>query len=79
MHSLWSSWCDTRGIASRYDPEHFQASPEEQAEIAKATDAEHTATDSADYVWLPIHLTQDETGKTEIRIEWKNRWTVEAY
>ena len=60
-----------RCIASRYDPEHYQANEEEQKELAASPMLESANTSIADYVWLP--LTFDGC---RVRIRWQDKWTV---
>ncbi len=61
----------TRAIASRYDPEHYQASDEERQKIAIAALPETSDTSQADYVWLPVLW---ENGLP--RLSWCDHWTV---
>ena len=63
-----------RTIASTYDPEHYQASEEEKAEMYAANKLETARTQIADYVWLPIRF---EDGKVKIR--WYDSWKVEDF
>ena len=60
-----------RCIASRYDPKNYQATEEEQAELATAPMMETANTSLADYVWLPISF-----DGCRVRIRWQDRWTV---
>lgn len=61
-----------RCVASRYDPKHYQATEEEQKELAAAPMLETANTSIADYVWLPL-----EFDGCRVRIRWQDRWTVE--
>lgn len=63
-----------RCVASRYDPEHYHASEEEQAEMAKAPMLESADTSIADYVWLPLCFEGDR-----VYIQWKENWKLEDY
>ena len=60
-----------RCIASRYDPEHYQATEEEQKELAAAPMMETADTSVANYVWLPL-----EFDGSRVRIRWQDRWTI---
>ena len=60
-----------RCIASRYDPEHYQATDEEKKELAAAPMLETADTSRADYVWLPV-----EFAGRRVRIRWHDKWTV---
>ena len=60
-----------RCVASRYDPEHYQATEEEQAELAASPMLASADTSVADYVWLPISF-----DGCRVRIRWQGRWTL---
>ena len=60
-----------RCVASRYDPEHYQATEEEQAEFSASPMLASADTSVADYVWLPL-----EFDGCRVRIRWRDRWTV---
>lgn len=60
-----------RCVASRYDPKNYQATEEEQRELAAAPMLETANTSIADYVWLPL-----EFDGCHVRIRWKDQWTV---
>ena len=60
-----------RCVASRYDPKNYQATEEEQEELAAAPMLETANTSVADYVWLPISF-----DGCHVRIRWQERWTV---
>ena len=60
-----------RCVASRYDPEHYQATEEEQKELAAAPMLETANTSIADYVWLPL-----EFEGCRVHIRWRDKWTV---
>ena len=61
-----------RCIASRYDPIHYRATPEEQAVLSAAPMLETANTSLADYVWLPLSF-----DGCRVRIRWQDRWTVD--
>ena len=60
-----------RCVASRYDPEHYQATEEEQAELAASPMLTSADTSVADYVWLPL-----EFDGCHVQIRWQDRWTI---
>ena len=60
-----------RCVASRYDPEHYQATEEEQAELAASPMLASADTSVADYVWLPL-----EFEGCRVRIRWQDRWRI---
>lgn len=60
-----------RCVASRYDPKHYQATEEEQKELAAAPMLETANTSIADYVWLPL-----EFDGCRVRIRWQDRWNI---
>lgn len=60
-----------RCVASRYDPKHYQATEEEQKELAAAPMMETANTSIADYVWLPL-----EFDGCRVRIRWQDRWKI---
>lgn len=62
----------TRTIASRYEPDKYQATETEKQLMAGSPSLETANTSIADYVWLPITL--DEAG--EPKIEWQDSWSV---
>lgn len=62
----------TRAVASRYDPERYQVTAEEQKLFDESPDLETANTGISDYVWLPVRIVD---GKAQIR--WYDRWTVE--
>lgn len=63
-----------RAIASHFDPEHYQASPQENEEYMNSPMLESADTSMADYVWLPVTI---EDGKPAIH--WYDEWRVEDF
>lgn len=63
----------TRAVASRYYPEEYHVSAEEQKVFDESPDLEAANTSIADYVWLPVRIVDE---KAEIR--WHDSWTIEA-
>ena len=59
----------TRVIASKYDPEHYQATDAERREMYSANQLENANTSIADYVWLPIEW---ENGRPVLH--WQDSW-----
>lgn len=62
----------TRVIAGNYEPEKYQATDSERAEMYAANVLETADTSIADYVWLPISL---ESGRP--KIVWRDSWNIE--
>ena len=63
-----------RAVASKYDPQKYQTTEEEQ-KVFEASPNLHTANTSiADYVWLPITFND---GKPEIK--WLDSWSLDDY
>ena len=62
-----------RIFASQYDPEHYQVTPEEYAELEKAPYLTNADTSNARYIWLPV--TFSEAGMPQIR--WQEEWKWE--
>ena len=62
-----------RIFASQFDPTHYQASPEEYAELEKAPYLANADTSNARYIWLPV--TFSEEGIPQIR--WHDSWKWE--
>jgi hypothetical protein len=58
-------------VASRYDPKHYQATEEEQKELAASPMLESANTSIADYVWLPL-----EFDGCRVKIRWQDRWKI---
>ncbi len=63
-----------RAIASHYDPEQYQVSPEEAREMMESPMLQSADTSAADYVWLPLEFDGDK-----VRIKWKDEWRIEDY
>lgn len=63
-----------RCIASRYQPEQYHATEEEQEEFRSRPDLEAADTSVADYVWLPLCFEKDRVG-----IRWRDNWSPEEY
>ena len=64
-----------RTIASHYDPEHYQATPEEFREMEHAPSLETANTDHARYVWLPVTFPEKGTPQ----LIWRDRWKMEDF
>lgn len=64
----------TRVVASRYEPERYQATEAEQREMYAANKLENADTSIAEYVWLPVVL---EDGKPVIH--WRDSWRAEEF
>lgn len=63
-----------RVIASRYQPERYQATPEEVQMFADRPDLERNNTSRSTYVWLPVTF---HNGKPEIH--WYDSWKIEDF
>ena len=63
----------TRAVASRYYPEEYHVSAEEQKVFDESPDLEVANTLIADYVWLPVKIVDE---KAEIR--WHDLWTIDV-
>lgn len=63
-----------RAIASAYDPEHYQASDAEKAEMYAANKLETARTQIADYVWLPLEIDHENCS---VKIRWYDSWKIE--
>lgn len=63
-----------RGIASRYEPEKYQISQEEQKELMNSPMLGSADTSIADYVWLPLRFEGEK-----VWIDWHDEWKVEDY
>ena len=61
-----------RVIASRYQPDKYQASQEERDQFQARPDLERCNTAISTYVWLPVQM---ENGKPQIA--WKDHWKIE--
>ena len=61
----------TRVIAGAYEPEKYQATDAERAEMYAANRLETANTQIADYVWLPVEW---EEGKPVI--SWRDSWSL---
>lgn len=61
-----------RAVASRYQPELYQATAEEQQMFAARPDLDRCNTSRSTYVWLPVHFVD---GKPQIC--WYDSWTLE--
>lgn len=63
-----------RVIASRYEPEKYQAAPEERSLVVESPMLESADTSAADYVWLPLQFDGEK-----VQIVWKDEWRTEDY
>lgn len=63
-----------RVVASRYHPEQYQASPEEQKMFADRPDLDRCNTSRATYVWLPVQFAD---GRPQIR--WYDNWKLDDF
>ncbi|MCM1217272.1 MAG: family 43 glycosylhydrolase [Lachnospiraceae bacterium] len=63
-----------RAIASHYEPEKYQVSPEEKKELMNSPMLESANTSAADYVWLPLAFEGDR-----VCIRWQDEWKLEDY
>lgn len=63
-----------RAIAAHYEPDKYQASPEEQKELMNSPMLESADTSAADYVWLPLAFDGDR-----VCIKWEDEWKIEDY
>lgn len=63
-----------RALASRYEPDKYQASPEERREVMESPMLENVNTSIADYVWLPLEFDGER-----VMIKWQDEWKVEDY
>lgn len=59
-------------VASTYAPEQYHATEEERKEMYAANVLETARTEIADYVWLPIQMTDEKPV-----IEWKDQWKIQ--
>lgn len=63
-----------RVVASRYQPQQYTCTPEEQAAFYGRPDIEKNNTSRSTYVWLPLTF---HDGKPEIR--WYDSWTLKDF
>lgn len=63
-----------RGIASRYEPEKYQISQEEQRELMDSPMLASADTSIADYVWLPLRFEGNK-----VLIDWREEWKLEEF
>lgn len=63
-----------RAIASHYEPDKYQVSPEEKRALMDSPMLASANTSMADYVWLPLEFDGDR-----VSIKWRDEWRLEDY
>lgn len=63
-----------RAIASHYEPDKYQVTPQERQEFVSSPMLESANTSIADYVWLRLTFDDDK-----IQICWYDKWKIEDF